>query len=697
MQFIFMDMAGRTLFIRDDAERAEWTTEEMSLDMEFPYLEDKIITIGSRVFFTDPGTGEHQVYEIKQVKTQEPEHFQTVVAENIVISELTDLHIDTLTETDKTITDVLSDLLEHTEWKTGIVSSNPTSTCEFSRGSVWNAITSAKANWNVYITPRVVVTPPTSSGSSSVTNLTIQRYLDVTNPEGVWRGVRLSVNKNLLDPAVIYDDSGVCTALYGYGGTVSTTDEDEEVTFENVVWEATDTHPPKPAGVKFLDDPKATAKFGRDGQPRFGYYQNSDIKDAETLLEKTWEMLTTCNTPDISIEGTVADLYRMGYADQPLRLHDLAIVDVEPDGFSKQIQIIRMTVDLLDPSSTQVTIGSYIPNIIYINKETNESATGGGAGNNKKTDESSWKEFRTTIESFKDGTGLRIKAVQNDINNTKEEVAQQSGRIDVAYNKIEMEVEDRRREDGVLSSKITITASQIRQEVSNSISGLDSKIIQTASQIRSEVTNAVSGLQSSITQTANEIRAEVSNSESRLNSKITQTASQIRSEVTNAVSGLQSSITQTASQIRSEVSNSISGLSSSITQTASQIRSEVTNAVSGLSSRITQEANRISLVVEGTGADAKIKTASIVAGINDQSGSYVQISADKINLTGYVTASQLDVTDAKITNLTSGAAVANTLKTLLLSASTGFTYQGHSVSFKTVTINGTTYYLMGYS
>ena len=46
MQFTFIDMTGKTLFIRDDAERAQWTQEEMSLELEFPRLEDKVISIG---------------------------------------------------------------------------------------------------------------------------------------------------------------------------------------------------------------------------------------------------------------------------------------------------------------------------------------------------------------------------------------------------------------------------------------------------------------------------------------------------------------------------------------------------------------------------------------------------------------------------------------------------------------------------
>jgi gas vesicle protein len=305
---------------------------------------------------------------------------------------------------------------------------------------------------------------------------------------------------------------------------------------------------------------------------------------------------------------------------------------------------------------------------------------------------------------------MRIRSVQNDLSNTKEEVAKNAAQIEVTSIQKTLEVEQRQEGEGTLNSRITQTASQIRLEVNNAVSGLQSSITQTASQIRLEVSNAVSGLNSSITQTASQIRTEVSNAESRLSSSITQTASQIRSEVTNAVSGLSSSITQTASQIRSEVKNSISGLNSSITQTASQIRSEVsnavsglnssitqtasqirsevTNAVSGLSSRITQEANRISLVVEGTGADAKIKTASIVAGINDQSGSYVQISADKINLTGYVTASQLSATQADIDNLISGSTLAASIKANQLQASSSFSMNGHRHNNSTITIGG---------
>ena len=231
-------------------------------------------------------------------------------------------------------------------------------------------------NWNVYITPRVTV-----NSAGSITG----RYLDIAPAQGTWRGVRLSIDKNMSDSSVVYDDSEVLTALYGYGGMEEVEEEEtyntsREVTFEDVVWSATSEHPAKPAGQTYLEDPAKTALYGRNGRPRFGYYQNSDITDAETLLEKTWETLKTSCDPKISITGTTTDLYRLGYHDEPLRLHDTVIVEIRQTGETFQKEIIRLDVDLIDPTATRPEIGDYIPNIIYINRDTNEIAETGKTG-----------------------------------------------------------------------------------------------------------------------------------------------------------------------------------------------------------------------------------------------------------------------------------------------------------------------------
>ncbi|MBQ1779222.1 MAG: phage tail protein [Acidaminococcaceae bacterium] len=377
METIFLNAAGTVLFVRDDMEQGNWTQEEYSVNATFPYASGKVITRGMRIAFRDPATNTLEMFEIRNVTNIEPEHYQQIIAEHIVISELSDDHINNQEITDKTAAQALTTVLTGTLWSVGNdTSSGNESSADISRGSVWQAVNTIGQNWNVYITPRV-----TLSAAGSITG----RYLDIAPAEGVWRGVRLSIDKNMSDSSVVYDDSNVITAMYGYGGNVevpqaSGDDQQQELTFADVVWTATSAHPAKPADQTYLEWPEKTTLYGRNGRPRYGYYQNGNIKDAEVLLEKTWEALKQTADPQISISGTVTDLYRLGYADQPLRLHDTVIVDIPETGEHFEKEIIRLDVDLVDPTATRPEIGDYIPNIIYINRDTEDKASGGGGG-----------------------------------------------------------------------------------------------------------------------------------------------------------------------------------------------------------------------------------------------------------------------------------------------------------------------------
>lgn len=517
MQCIFLNAAGQTLFVRDDMESGHWTQEQMNITADFPFDPAKKIERGQRIAFRDPATDKIEVFEIRIVTSQEPEHYQQITAEHICVSELSDEHINKKEITDEFAEQALSTALTGTLWSVGTVTfgtaeeraaiqaqitalglngnvdltnrpiispetmknagytdfdgdyatlysmtytkltqDNQTNTllmtpikvdgsvlsqsqiddyvdtlcassanmgalkgndtqgllihvlageqitamdaiaesahdlsdeweictqgepgsADISRGTVWDAVNTIQQNWNVYITPRIVV-----SSAGAITG----RYLDIAPAEGVWRGLRLSVRKNLLDPAVTYDDENLYTALYGYGGNVQASqtsgdDTTEELTFKDVVWTATADHPAKPADQTYLEWPEKTALYGRNGRPRYGYYQNGSIKDADILLEKTWESLKLSSDPKISISGTCVDLYRLGYKDQPLCLHDLVIVEIEETGETFQKQIICCDIDLIDPTGSRVEIGDYIPNIVYINRDTNEKASGGGGG-----------------------------------------------------------------------------------------------------------------------------------------------------------------------------------------------------------------------------------------------------------------------------------------------------------------------------
>ena len=76
---------------------------------------------------------------------------------------------------------------------------------------------------------------------------------------------------------------------------------------------------------------------------------------------------------------------------------------------------------------------------------------------------------------------------------------------------------------------------------------------------------------------------------------------------------------------------------------------KVTDSINGIQSTITQQADKIALVVSGTGEDSSINAAGIVAAINS-GASTVIISADHINLSGYITATDLSTSGSTTIN-----------------------------------------------
>ena len=206
-----------------------------------------------------------------------------------------------------------------------------------------------------------------------------------------------------------------------------------------------------------------------------------------------------------------------------------------------------------------------------------------------------------------------------------------------------------------IGSVIQQTASSIRSEVHSSNSQLYSVIEQTSTNIMSVVANVESGLQSEIEQTQEMIRQAVWTANSEMYSVIEQTASQIMTDVGNTASDLQSQITQTAESISTAVSASESTMYSAIEQTATQINQTIANTASGLQTNINQQADRIGLVVQGTGANAKIKAAEIVAAFNEDGTTQIKLAADHIDIDGLVSA--LEAESLTVGDITSEGSV----------------------------------------
>ena len=621
MDFTFLNHTGDVAFARFDAETAEWTEEEKSLFCSFPYKADKVISRGMAVLFQGPADNDWQAYIIRNCETYAAEGYQQFTAEDIVITELNTLHIQNDIEiTEKTAQQALNQILSGTGWSVGTVEDSGISEANINRGSVWRGVCTIQENWNVHLKTRVTVS------ASGITG----RYIDILPPSGRWRGLRMAMNKNIDDPCVTYDDSDLYTALYGYGASYTEGDGDSRVTldtnFSTVVWTKTDDHPAKPSGQRYIEWPEKTALYGVNGRARFGYYQNTNIRDPAILLEKTWESLKACCDPKICVSGTVTDWKRLGYNDVPVRLYDMAIIDLEPVGIQVYKLVIKNTIDLLDPTKNRPTIGDYIPNIIYINRETDEIATGGGKG--RGGGRSSTKSgatdghFQTVIE--KNTRDITIAARELD---TQGNIINQAGMYIDPITGVLVYAEGK---DNMLGSMFHVQKDMIEAEVHD---------------------RTQQGVQ--------------------LSSRITQTANQISLEV-------------------SERKSADSALSSRIIVEKDRITQEVTNrqnADAGLSGRIDVQADRISLVVEGTGTNAHIKPASIVASINDSSSS-IKISADHIILDGEAVADSLDSQTISCAGLDCSSGTISTFEcdnTFEYSGST-FKFSSYGVSWKSKTV-----------
>ena len=579
MQFIFFDAADNRLFVRDDAETATWSVKGMQLTAEFPFVKEKEIARGMRVGFLDDD-GIFQPFEVRKVKTYEPDHYQELTAEHIAIAELTDEFYQGSDATDETASAALGTILTGTVWQVGNVTASNLSSADLDKGTVWQNVRNIEANWNVWITPRVTFSDTGITG----------RYLDIAPAEGVWRGVTLSVNGNADEMGVTVDDSETYTAAYGMGGAVG--DDSEPLDFSTAVWTETAEHPAKPEGQKYVEDPAAKALYGRNGRNRFTYYQNADIKEAELLLQKTWDYLQTVNKPKVTIECIVRDLKRMGYAGEGIRRHDLVQVRIEPVGQIVVLMVDDLEVDLLDPTATRPTIGRYIPNIVYINRETMKYASGGAGGGQTET------QYEKHV-------------FEQEIYRTERS--------------LELEAYERQLVDGELSDDLTEASAKISISAGN-ISSICAGVGATLDAQGHIVVDPTTGL-------------PVFNTDNPANmySQIKQTESGISTLVSGVSAGVFNDHTAYAKDTYVMHNNKLYRF------TAAHASGPWTGVdvveVTGLFSRIDQESDRISLVVTGTGANAQINRAGIVLSINGGTGhSQAVIEADAIDINGIVTA-----------------------------------------------------------
>ncbi|MFA7078267.1 MAG: phage tail protein [Syntrophomonas sp.] len=361
-----------------------------------PYL-----TVGSLVAFIDLDAY-WQFFEIKQVTDTHKNTFEKQVYCQHCLYELID-DIVTDVRPSTTALAAITSVLANTRWNVGIVDDLGTASCNVYYESALAGVQKVAETWGGELRWRCLIMGGV-----------ITRYVDLMRQRGADTGKTFSYDKDIEEINREIDLTDVCTAMYGRGKGVETDSGSygRRLTFKDEVWTVAGGDPAdKPADQEWVGDTSALALYGRPGnRHRYGVYTNEEQEDAAALLQETWDYLQTVNSlrATYTLKAIVLEMLS-GYSHEAVRLGDT--VRVIDEAFTPKLRmsarVIELERDLLDPSSSSVTVGNFAPSIVEVTYNVQ-------------------KEIRDVKNSTYNTAWLdgKISVLQNEIENTTSYVFQ---------------------------------------------------------------------------------------------------------------------------------------------------------------------------------------------------------------------------------------------------------------------------------
>ena len=421
MVWHFFDKDDAHLWDRTDAASFVVYERDFAFEAVFPPRDDFPLETGQRIAWLDDDE-QWQVYEIDNLQVDAFKGGVTVSGVHLAVAEMRDVIRTSVTITNENLMNALDTILNYTPWVRGTIEgdSGSSSTVQtykvtgnavylragpgtsykaltaYTKGTIVTLISSSNANWSkvegpvgrvgsmrsTYLADNGSSSGPASSGSITIEQQKFQRAWDIfelflgkaellpnprveipadgsawsrimdlhtTEPE--YRGIRISCRTDVQDARIQYDSSTQYSRMYGIGK--------DELTFADVVW-TTPTNPVnKPSGQRFVQLPDdEAALLTRNGAQRVGVVFFDDEDNASELLQSTWDKLQKLKDPQITVDAIIADLYKMGYGGQSMRLYDSVQLLLEPINRRIMARIIDLERDLVRPENTRPIIGT---------------------------------------------------------------------------------------------------------------------------------------------------------------------------------------------------------------------------------------------------------------------------------------------------------------------------------------------------
>ncbi|WP_367386946.1 phage tail spike protein [Bacillus vallismortis] len=347
--------------------------EELNKGSSFSFVADashpdaRYLFEENQVVFRDKD-GILRLFVIKELDdTDENSEVNTLVTCEAAMMELTETFVKDFRPTDKTAQYVLDNVLARSRWVAEVSAELGTNSNTFYKKTALECIAEVINIWGGELQDSV------EFDGNKIT----KRIIKILPRRGKDSGKRFEIDKdteNIKRTVISYP----LTALWGYGASIASTDEDGEETggysrfidFAEVEWKKSKGDPvDKPLGQEWVGDPDLLKRLGRlkNGEliHREGQYNNEDIPDPAELLKATYNhLITTASKTEVNYELSVQLLQNVpGYEHEHVELGDTTIAIDR--NFAIPIEtsqrIISMEYDITDPDNTCVVeIGQFL-------------------------------------------------------------------------------------------------------------------------------------------------------------------------------------------------------------------------------------------------------------------------------------------------------------------------------------------------
>ncbi|MED0870196.1 phage tail spike protein [Bacillus spizizenii] len=361
--------------------------EELNKGSSFSFVADashpdaRYLFEENQVVFRDKD-GILRLFVIKELDdTDENSEVNTLVTCEAAMMELAETFVKDFRPTDKTAQYVLDNVLARSRWVAEVSAELGTNSTTFYKKTALECIAEVINIWGGELQDSI------EFDGNKIT----KRIVKILPRRGKDSGKRFEIDKdteNIKRTVISYP----LTALWGYGASIASTDEDGEETggysrfidFAEVEWKKSKGDPvDKPLGQEWVGDPDLLKRLGRlkNGEliHREGQYNNEDITDPAELLKATYNhLITTASKTEVNYELSVQLLQNVpGYEHEHVELGDTTIAIDR--NFAIPIEtsqrIISMEYDITDPDNTCVVeIGQFL-SVLQGDKRINQIET----------------------------------------------------------------------------------------------------------------------------------------------------------------------------------------------------------------------------------------------------------------------------------------------------------------------------------